>query len=105
MKIPIANDFSEWVMSINNEVMANFISKLAALKIRSKLNYKDGKTVILNFMKHFIQEIIKDKGGLVEPFLSQVNPLIAYTLGMLKHSMFADEYDKGTYFYIAKNHS
>ena len=84
----MAQTFEQWVSTINNEIMADFIAKKAAVRIRSKSNFDEGRTTIYNFMKKLIKGI-KNLNEHSKDILLRINPLIGYTLGIVKHSMFS----------------
>jgi len=90
MRVRIAEGLEQWVFTINNELMATFLAKSAAVKVRSKLSLYEGRNFVLHFMKELIRDVLslREKG---EGMLNQLNPLIAYTLGIVKHSIFTKE--------------
>lgn len=86
----VAESMEQWIFTINNELMASYLAKSAAIKVRSKLSLYEGRSVVVNFMKELMREILNSQQG-AENLLNHVNALIAYTLGIVKHSMFTKE--------------
>jgi len=75
--------------------MTNYIAKSAALKIRSKLNFKEPKTMIVDFIKNLVKSV-----DFQNPEVSnKIYPLIAYSLGILQHPMF-DEISQDSIFLV-----
>jgi hypothetical protein len=90
MRVHIAEDIEQWILTINNELMATYLAKSAAIKVRGKLSLYEGRSFVVRFMKELIKDTLnlREKG---ERLLNQLNPLIAYTLGIVKHSMLTKE--------------
>ena len=81
---------NQWIGTLNDEVLVNYLAKSTAWRIYTKLSFIEGKSIIWNFMKPLIAEIMKNKDRM-ESIWSQINTLIMYTLGILKHPMFWKE--------------
>ncbi len=93
-KVEVAKDLPTWVGSINCEALVYVLGQQAITKLRTKLDVRTGNYLVQEFAHSLFSYLIPElratiKGG-IHAFEEKLNPLIMYTLGLVKHNVLCE---------------